>query len=51
MDRQNLLYGYFVTMWTLGIAVSQGFWECLVAVIFPPYAWVLFAEWALRHFP
>ena len=44
---EAILYGVFVAAWIFGIAVAKGFWMTLGAVLIPPMAWVLLAQWAL----
>lgn len=36
--------------WVCGIAVAQGFASTALAIIFPPWAWYVFVEFALHHF-
>jgi hypothetical protein len=36
-----------VIPWVMGIAVSSGFLNILTCVIFPPYAWVMYAKWLI----
>lgn len=33
--------------WIFGIACTFGFWRVLSACLFPPYAWIKFAEFLL----
>lgn len=35
--------------WVFGIAVAKGFWMTAGAVLLPPMAWVLAAEWLLKR--
>jgi len=36
------------TGWVAGIAAAKGFWLTALAVLVPPAAWVIAAQWALR---
>ena len=33
--------------WIMGVVVAKGFWSTAIAVLFPPWAWYLLAEWAM----
>ena len=44
---EAIIYGVMVAAWIFGIAVAKGFWMTLGAVLIPPMAWVLLAQWAL----
>jgi len=43
-----ILYLFFVITWIFGIALSVGWIKILLAIIFPPYAWVVWAEWVIE---
>ena len=34
--------------WLMGIVLAQGFWNVLFTIIFPPYAWYLVVEKAMK---
>lgn len=36
-----------LSTWVMGIALAKGFWSVALAICCPPYAWVLFAKWAM----
>jgi hypothetical protein len=46
---EALVYLCMVTTWVFGIAIAQGFWMVLVAVMFPPFAWVTLAQYVLER--
>lgn len=37
----------FVIPWLMGLVIAQGFWQTLYA-LFPPYAWYIVVEHALK---
>lgn len=38
-----------IIAWLGGAVLAKGFWMTSAAVIFPPYAWYLVVELAMRH--
>ena len=36
-----------VVPWVLGVAVAKGFWIVVGCILFPPMAWVVFAQYLL----
>lgn len=46
-DSIGLWTFLLVVWWMLGVAVAKGFWLIVGAAVFPPLAWVIFAQWAL----
>lgn len=45
---EAFVYSLIIWLWVAGIAVAKGFWLTLGAVLLPPMAWVLFAQWLLK---
>lgn len=43
---KELAYAIAIVAWVFGIAVSEAL-HAFFAYIFPPYAWLLLAEWLL----
>jgi len=43
----TFLYLCMVVPWVIGIAIAKGFWITLGAVLVPPMAWVLVAQWII----
>lgn len=43
-----ILYLFFVIAWIFGIALSIGWIKIVLSIIFPPYAWVVWAEWVIE---
>ena len=43
-------YLWMILLWVFGIAAAKGFWITLGAVLLPPMAWVIAAQWALERF-
>ena len=39
----------FIVPWLMGLVIAKGFWSTLFA-IFPPYAWYLTVERAMKVF-
>jgi len=35
--------------WIFGIAISTNFLDAILAILLPPYAWILLAEALLKH--
>lgn len=33
--------------WVFGIALAVGWFNILISIIFPPYAWILTAKWII----
>jgi hypothetical protein len=42
------LYLLVVWTWVFGFALAKGFWSSLLAAFFPPWAWVIVAEFILQ---
>jgi hypothetical protein len=38
-----------IVTWLGGAVLAKGFWLTAAAVVFPPYAWYLVVELAMRH--
>ena len=36
--------------WLAGIVLADGFWSMITAIIFPPWAWYLVIEAAMRTY-
>lgn len=45
------VFGFGFCGWAFGIAAAKGFFSTLAACAFPPYAWVVFAQFVLEHWP
>lgn len=46
--QETLIYLVMVISWVFGVAIAKGFWPVLIAVLFPPYGWVILAEYVLE---
>ncbi len=40
---------FLMLLWIAGIVLAQGFWQVFFAILFPPYSWYKFAEWAIMR--
>lgn len=41
------VYVLMLVSWVMGLVAAQGFWSTTLALLFPPWAWYLLAEWAM----
>lgn len=39
---------YFITPWVFGVSLSEGTWETIFAVSFPPFAYALSADFIIE---
>lgn len=45
----HLAFLSMLVAWIFGIAISTNFLDAILAVLLPPYAWILLAEALLKH--